>query len=161
MDTTITLRGTARTIGRGAAAFAILTHEDNMAKATPVVETKPYRFVGRNHTHQGRKLEFGEIVELTQTQARNWAGKFRAVGADAVDAGQIRAEGRAEAERLIGEAQAEATARIQTAQGQAARILEDADAEAGRLVQAAITKAQDVTNAAASAGANLKATAAR
>lgn len=115
-------------------------------------EGQDYRFVGRNHTigfgKDARKLEFGEIVKLTEQQARNWAGKFRKVGAEVGDASQIRAEGTVESHRLISEAQAEAAQRIEQARAQAAEILRAADSQVDEiLTKAAKVAAENVAQA--------------
>lgn len=44
----------------------------------PEKETKPYRFVGSKHYHEGRPLKRGEIIQLTESQAKNFGReKFR------------------------------------------------------------------------------------
>lgn len=36
--------------------------------------------VGKKHSHEGKMLEVGAVIELTESQARNWGDKFELVG---------------------------------------------------------------------------------
>ena len=35
--------------------------------------------VGKKHSHEGKMLEVGAVVELSDSQARNWGDKFELV----------------------------------------------------------------------------------
>lgn len=43
------------------------------------VPTKKYQFTGKNHWHLGQKLEAGQVVDLTETQAYAFRDKFKLV----------------------------------------------------------------------------------